>query len=342
MLAGLIGFSLWTILDRASLRDAELAMAKGDHQNAIRHALDDLRIWRWSRASSLIAARSFSLERYPDEAEPLYRNAERFGSLPIEAQYDRIQGLVRTSRNDQAVTLCRDLLKSHPDDPTVLRLLATVEWSQGRLPLARDAAERLTQTAEGQVDGFDLLASIERDAERREQAVAACEALLSIDPELKRYRPVPRAKTIPAFWASFAEDLLVIKRPTEAKEHILKQITAFSDPLFHDLLGSAELDLENPREAEAAWRESIRRDPKRLNPWLRIGNLMLAEKRYAEAVEALEKAVAIAPELEYANSQLGRAYQFVGRDADAKRVLQRAKQLKRVAPVQPGAMRPAS
>ena len=98
LLAGMIGVTAWTALSRDSLHAAEHALAKGDNQAAIRHALDDLRIWRWSRASSLVAARALSLELFPDEAEPYYLAAERFGPLPLEAQRDRIQALVRAAK----------------------------------------------------------------------------------------------------------------------------------------------------------------------------------------------------------------------------------------------------
>ena len=59
--------------------------------------MDDLRVFRWSPAASLIAARSLSRTIYPDEAEPYYATAGRFGALPLEAQHDRIQGLVRAA-----------------------------------------------------------------------------------------------------------------------------------------------------------------------------------------------------------------------------------------------------
>ncbi len=339
LLLGLVALTGWVGLRRDSLHAAETAFSKGDRQNAIRLALDDLRIFRWSRASALIAARALSLELYPDEAEPYYKRAERSGPLPVEAQRDRLQALVRAGQNEKAVSLALEVLKQYLDDPTTLRYLATVEWSEGHVQEARDAAQRLVKTAEGQVDGYDFLALIERLADRRERAVAASEALLQIDPELKRFRG-GRAEVI-AFWASLADDLIGLKRSAEAKDYLLRQITPFSDPMFHDILGSAELQMGDPNAAQAAWRESIRRNPKRMNPWLRLGNLMLSTKRYAEAVEILENAVAIAPDFLEANYQLGRAYQFMDRPADAQRVFKIAAELKRTSPVQPGAMRPS-
>jgi len=340
LLLGLVALTAWTGLRRDSLHAADAAFAKGDRQNAIRLALDDLRTFRWSRASSLIAARALSLELYPDEAEPYYRLAERSGPLPVEAQRDRLQARVRADQNDEAVSLAHKVLKQYPNDPTTLRYLATLEWSHGRFPEAREAASLLAKTTEGQVDGYDLLAMIEKLAERPERAVAAREALLQVDPELKRFRGGPKA--IRAFWADLADDLVVLKRSEEAKSYLLRQITPFSDPLLHDILGSAELQVGNPDEAEKAWRESVRRDPNRMNPWLRLGSLMLALKRYPEAVEALENAVRVAPDFLEANLLLGQAYRFVGRDADADRQVKRYEAIKKVAPPRPGAMRPSS
>ena len=336
LLLALTGWTAWVALQRPALHAAEAAFTRGDHLDALRLALDDMRFYRWSRASALIAARSFSRQIYPDDAEPLYAVAGRFGALPLEAQQDRIQGLIRGERNERAVSLCREVIASHPNDVTTLRLLATTEWIRGNLPEARDAAERLANTPQGQVDGLDLLASIHHDAERYDAEAQSLEAILRADPELKRYRPGAAA-----FWLEFGNALIVAHRPEEARDYLQAQITPYCDTRLLDFLGAAQRDARDFDGAARSWRESARRSPKILNPWLRLGTLDLDRKRFADAAESLEKAVAIAPDRIEANYLLAQAYRLLGRLEDAKKSQDKADALRKVAPPKPGGMGPS-
>jgi tetratricopeptide (TPR) repeat protein len=324
------------LLDRTRLQAAEQAFAKGNDEATLRFALDELRLFRWSKTANLLAARALSRQIFPLEAEPYYRAAERLGSIPLDAQHDRIQGLLRAVKNEQGVARCYEVLKGHPTDPKTLRFLATAEWLQGRLPEAREAAERLSRTKEGEIDGLDLLATIHRDADRRAKAIEACEQILRLDPELKRYRPGPLA-----FWKDFTEDLVVSRRAEEAREFLRKVITPQSDPMLLDLLGAAQKDLNEPEAAAAAWKESARRDPSRLNPWVRLGSISIMLKQFPQAIDALERAVALAPDHVEASQQLARAYQLVGRTEEAKQLFKRVETLRKNAPPTPGAMRPS-
>ncbi len=337
LLLVILGWTAWIGLQRPNLTAAEAALAREDNFNALRLALDDLQVFRLSRASSLVAARAFSREIYPDDAEPYYRFASRFGALPLAAQHDRIQGLFRGVKTEQGVALCREVLTQYPDDPETLRFLATVEWKEGRLPEARDAAQRLAKTKSGQIDGLDLLASIERSAEKRDRAVAACEAILKLDPGLKSYKP-----NVSGFWTEFTEDLVILHRSAEAREYLSKVIGPYSDPVLLDILGSACKELRDDDAAEQAWRESIRRDPKRMNPWLRLGNHAIDRKRFAEAADVLEKAVAISPDHVAANYLLARAYRFLNRIEDADKLFKKTEELRLAAPPTPGGMGPSS
>ena len=338
LLLTLIGGTVWQGLERPAAQASEAAFSKGDEQNALRFALDDLRLYRLSRRSSLIAARSFSRLIYPDAAEPYYRTAAMFGALPLEAQQDRIQGLFRALQNDRGVALCHEVLKRFPDDLKILKMLTTMEWVRGRLPEARSSAERLAKTAAGRLAGLDLLVQIYHDAESRDKAVSTCEEILRIDPKLNFYTP----KLQLDFWKTFADDLLLLHRAAEARDYLLTVITPYSDPILLDLLGSAHKQLNALDAAESAWRESSRRNPDRLNCWLRLGSLAIDRKRYGEAAEFLEKAVAIAPYHIGANYLLQQAYQFLGRTEDARKQLEKTNALRRSAPPDLGGMGPSS
>ncbi len=361
LLLTLAGWTGWVALQRPSLHAAQAALARGDDLDALRLALDEMRIYRWSRASALIAARSFSRQIYPDDAEPLYAVAGWFGALPLEAQQDRIQGLIRGVKTEQAIALCREVLASHPNDLTTLRFLTWLEWTRGNLPEAREAAERLAASAQagkldierlevkgreaaerlaittqGQVDGLDLLAKIHHDAERFDAEAESLEEILRVDPELKMYRPGPEV-----FWLEFGNALVIAHRPADARDHLQARITPYCDPRLLDILGAAQRDIGDRDGAERSWRESARRSPQSLNPRLRLGTLAMDRKRYAEAAESLEKAVAIAPDMIEANYLLARAYRLLGRPEDAEKPQARADELRKVAPPKPGGMGPS-
>jgi uncharacterized protein HemY len=51
-----------------------------------------------------------------------------------------------------------------------------------------------------------------------------------------------------------------------------------------------------PREAEAAYRDYLERDPNRADAWFRLGYLLLKEKRRGEGAEALSRGLALRPD----------------------------------------------
>ncbi len=62
------------------------------------------------------------------------------------------------------------------------------------------------------------------------------------------------------------------------------------DPLYHFILGNILADLRRWTEAEMAYREALRIDPERGIAWHRLGQLLGAAGRQAEAWEAYQMA----------------------------------------------------
>ena len=327
LFVALVGWTVRAALQRPALAEAEVAFGRRDYRNALRFAMDDLAHHPRSRPSALIAARCLSQLVWADEAEPYYQIAGASAPLSLKDQNVRIEGLIQASRFARAAEVCHEVLAAHPDDPTILRLLATGEWLHRHFVEAPAAAERLVNTPEGRLEGRGLLVTIHHDAAHYEDAVAAAEALLAIDPEVKNYRP-----GADLFWREYAEDLLRTNRAARARDVLQKVVGPYSDPVLIDLLGTALKDLGDLDGAERAWRDSIRRDPGRLNPWSQIGRLENSRKRFAEAAEALEHAIEIAPSHLDSHYQLSRAYKFLGRTADAKRLADRADEIRRAMP----------
>jgi len=77
-------------------------------------------------------------------------------------------------------------------------------------------------------------------------------------------------------------------------------------------LGAAYWNLGNPDQAEAEWREALRRAP---NHWLILNNLGLVsarKKRYDEAIEDFQRSIRLRPKYAESHMNLGRTYAETG------------------------------
>ena len=330
----LLGLAVGTLvvgLKRPALDDAREAFTRRDLPTSLRRALDDLGRNPSSRESALLAARSLSQQLYAKQAEPFYDRAGGLSSLPLEALRDRATGFFTSNEYDKAALACSQILEAHPNDVPTLRLLATLEFSRKRFDQGILAAERLTAIPEGHSDGLSLLAMSHHEANHPEHAVAASEALLKIDPELKTYRP-----GAPIFWLDFASDLIALQRYEEARTYLENVIGTHFEPYLLDVLGLALSKLGEDDAAEAKWRESIRRDPAMLNPWLQLGRLYNSQKKFAEAAKVLERAVSIEDNNIDSHYQLSTSYKFLGRAEESKLHADRAEALRQKSPAQGG------
>ncbi len=330
---GLVALAAWQALRRPARDEARAAFARKDYATALRRALDDLDGHPRSAESAGLAARSLSLLVFADEAEPYYQRAARGGPLGLQALRDRAEGLVLSNRRDAAVAACREILDRFGEDPTALRLMSTVRWTQGRFDEAASAAERLSRTAEGQRVGLALLGDIQHEAKHRKEAAAAFEKLLAIDPKLETVK-----YPIAVFYQGFSEDLVAIGRADRAREILAPAVDRDPEPVLLDALAAVEKTLGRIDEAEALWRRSALGDPGRPNPWFQLGRLALGRRQFADASDALEKADRLEPNRYEIVYNLARAYHGLGRKEDAKLLAARAEGLRGAEPEPSGGM----
>jgi tetratricopeptide (TPR) repeat protein len=96
----------------------------------------------------------------------------------------------------------------------------------------------------------------------------------------------------------------------------------------HDTLGLTMEELGKDEEALAAYRRAIELNEqqklKDLSPYLNLGKFLLAKNRYEESLQMLEKASFIDGGSAEAAFQLGKAFNKLGREADAVKALNRA------------------
>lgn len=75
--------------------------------------------------------------------------------------------------------------------------------------------------------------------------------------------------------------------------------------------------LDNPAGAEKAARKGIQLASKNSNAWLSLGNVLIWQRRFQEAVEPLKKSIALNPQNVEAHFSLGECWQSLGDSAAA-------------------------
>ena len=301
----------------------------------LRRALDHLdRHPRDPRAARLAGLGLTKLE-YPVEAEPYYTIARRAHLLTRDDISTRLLGLARGNLRDLAIESCKELLESQPDDAGTLQRLATIYYSQKRLKLAIETAERLSKAPEGAVAGYALIGIIHHDDHRTEQAVAANERVLELDPELKTI-----ALPSSLFFADFAQDLIDLDRPADARRHLQRALKQGDDPPLLNLLGVTYEREGQHDEAVSCWKRAIELDPNFSRPWLNLGLQALEANRLEEAVISLERATSLDGASLEPTYQLSLAYRRVGRTADAERLRKKADRIRAAA--EPSLAKPRS
>jgi Flp pilus assembly protein TadD len=92
-------------------------------------------------------------------------------------------------------------------------------------------------------------------------------------------------------------------------------------------LGTCFAVLEDDERAIAHFRIALQRDPKAAVAWEGLGTALARSGRVAEGIEALERAVAIAPRMSEAYYSLGQAYRKSGNEERSRVAFEKAREL---------------
>jgi tetratricopeptide (TPR) repeat protein len=300
------------------------ARGQPDFRLALQHALDQLDRRPSDPTAGRLAALCLSQLDYADRAEPYYRIAREGRALSDDDLRVRALGLARGNLREEAIGAFQEILSHRPDDAFSLQRLAAIYYSQTRLRDALATAQRLAEAPGGAVAGHALIGIVYHDDHRFDQAIAAYEKVLALDPDLS-------GLSLPStlFHTDLAQDLLAAGRPADARRHLERALVKSEDPVLLDLLGLAFRDEGEVAKAEDCWKRAAELDPKMSRPWLNLGISALASGRIDEAVALLEKARALDPESLEPAYQLGLAYRRAGRTADAERFRKRAEEIRR-------------
>ena len=175
----------------------------------MRIALGQLKSQPRDRRAALLAARCLTRLGFHGPAEEHFRAAGHLASGLDDLQ-DRAFGLVQNGRPERAAELYRDILARWPDDILALKRLSAAYMSLKQWKRVLDVADRLIAVQGGEVSGQTLAGIAHHELKHYDQAVAAGDRVLALDPELKEM-PLPHG----LFWNNLALDLMAVGRTSE-------------------------------------------------------------------------------------------------------------------------------
>jgi tetratricopeptide (TPR) repeat protein len=330
-LVGASAFTGWNLTRSAALDEARRAYAHGDLVSCLQRSLDHLQRRPWSRDAALLAANCLSRLDYSEEAEAYYRRARR---LSLDELQIRAYGLARGPHPERAIPAYQEILRQAPEDITAMRCLAAVLLSQGNGAELLALSDRLVHSRDGEVIGLMLRGVVYHNDRNPEQAVAAFERVLKLDPGL-RQMPAGRA----LFWTHFTDDLAKSGRLSDAGRYLAKELETAQDAELMNRLGETYLLQGDFPRAERCFRQAAAWDPRSYAPHLQLAKLALQQRRRDEALQHLSQARLLAPRQYGVLYNLASVYRQLGQAEEAARVQEAIKEVRDAASSAPRVMR---
>jgi tetratricopeptide (TPR) repeat protein len=310
----------WNLTRSDALAEARRAYAQGELALGLQHALDHLERRPWSREAALLAARCLSRLDYADEAEPYYQRAGRLSLSDLQV---RAYGLVRGPHPERAIPAYHEILERAPDNVTAMRRLAAVLLARNDTAELLKLADRLSHTAHGDVIGSTLRGVAYHNDKNPQQAVAAFEHVLELDPNL---REMPAARGL--LWRHLTEDLAASGRLADAERYLTQALADAPDPELMNRLGTTYFLQGKLEDAERCFRQAMEWDPRSYAPHLNLAKLALQRRQPDEALKHLNQARLLAPRQYGVLYNLASVYRQLGQTADADRVQETIRQLR--------------
>lgn len=320
VLIGLSILTAWNLTRSVALADAPHAYSRGDLALCLERALDHLERQPWSREAALWAARCLSRLDYAPEAEPYFRRAGQLTQSDLQL---RAYGLARGPHPELAIPAYNEILARWPDNLTALRRLAAVRLAQKNTNELLKLADRISGTANGGVIGQTLRGVVYHNDNNPQQAVAAFEHVLELDPDL---REMPLTHRL--FWSHLSDDLIECGRIDDARDQLNKALSRGPDANLMTQLGRIYFLQSALDDAERCFRQAADWDPSDYSPHLYLAKLALQRQDRVGALEHLGKAKVLDPTQYDVLYNLASVYRQLNLKDEADRVQETIKQLR--------------
>jgi tetratricopeptide (TPR) repeat protein len=327
-LVSLLALTAWNVTSSTAIEEASKAYSIGDLPHALQYALDHLGARPWSREAAVLAANCLSRMDYALEAEPYYRRA---GALSLSDWQIRAYGLARGPHPERAIPVYEKILARWPENVTALRRLAAILLAQEKMPAAHALSERLLAIPSGAVIGQTLRAVVYHNQQNHQQAAAAFEKVLELDPELGG---MPLSRSL--FWTQFTDDLIASGRVREARDALRTYLAKTSDTGLLNRLGQVYLLEGSLDDAERSFTQARESNPNEYAPYLSLAKLALQRHEPKLALEHLKQAKLLAPREYSVLYTLESVYRQLGQTTQADRIQEDLKRLRSQASTLPG------
>jgi len=226
----------------------------------------------------LAASVNFSLGHH-EAAEPFARDYFRLRPDDPDGRRLLAHLFVAKGRGAEAAQLLKPLRRRNPDDPEILALVGQAATIEGRHDVSVPLLERALELAPDDVSILGRLGYARVAAGDVERGLNDLETVMARDPEETE------------LGQALAELLLEREEFARATEVAYKLIDRAPDsPVFHGLVGSAALGLEDVDAARAAFEAALDVDPSHMPAMI---NLARIEIRLGNEDLALNRLVAI-------------------------------------------------
>lgn len=280
---------------------AELYLHAGDKAKAEQTLIDTVQAMPDKDQPAEILLTYYVRTGQADRAEAVFSDLHQKNpkSLPLQIAYTRV--LIGRNKWDQAADALKDLSKSNANNPQVARMNADLLLHQGKTHDAFTLLQKAAGNAPDDVRLQLLLAQTAQAVGNTGVAEASFKQASRLDPQnLEALRGLAETDTL--------------RKDTTALQELAEKTIA-SHPNAPDgylWRGSVEGAQEHFTEAEADFREALKRDPNNAAAQLDLGELELHQKHDAEGRALLEQALDHNPNLIPALNLL------VGADLQAK------------------------
>jgi tetratricopeptide (TPR) repeat protein len=318
----LFAVTAWNLTHSTALEEGASAYARGDLPLALERALTHLSRQPWNSQAAVLAANCLSRLDYSEEAEPYYA---RVRGMSLGDRQIRAYGLARGPHPERAVPVYHEILARWPENVTALRRLGAVLLALEKTDELEAVANRLIAIPSGVVLGQTLRSAVFHNQQNHEQAVAACEKVLELDPDLRQI-PLPRR----LFWMQFTDDLIGSGRIADARDRLRTYLATTQDAELMDRLGRIYLLLEGSLDdAQRCFMQATEWDPNEFAPHLDLAKLALQRHDPELALKHLSQANLLAPGEYSVLYSLESVYRQLGQTALADRVQDDLKRLRR-------------
>lgn len=227
------------------------------------------------------------------------------------------------ARIPSAIPAFEEILERAQGNVTAMRRLAAVLLARKDIKPLLKLADQLDRAPGGEVVGAMLRGVAYHNDRNPQQAVAAFERVLELDPELSQM-----PASLAMFSNHYALDLINSGRIEDASRYLSKALANRPDSELMNVLGNSYLLRGEMEDAERCFRQSVEWDPRNFAPRLSLVSLAIQRRQLEEAARQLNEVRQLVPRRTDVLLKLVSVYQQLGKSEEAERVQQAVKVLR--------------